>query len=139
MNLQGFPPATTSFGGLQCVTGTVNLFQFIQPPAPGSIIGTITPWFGTPISLIQTQQTPLGGIPLSSVNGRVATVCGVFTQRGNQTVLDVRAVNPGAPSPTGTPFPFDNRLLLLGLLGNLNLSGADLTNLVQSLTGQQTT
>jgi len=29
-------PTTTTAFGLQCVSGTVNLFRFIQPPPPGS-------------------------------------------------------------------------------------------------------
>jgi len=132
-------PTTTTAFGLQCVSGTVNLFRFIQPPPPGSIIGRVNPVFGASIPLIQTQPTPLGGIPLSSVDGQFATLCGVFVRVGNQTVLDVRVVNPGAPSPTGTPLPFDNRLLLLLLLllllsGRIGLPGgtAGLSNLLSS-------
>jgi hypothetical protein len=107
--------------GLQCVSGVVTLFQFIQPPAPGSIIGQIQTLFGATIPLIQTQPTPPGGTPLSSVDRQFATLCGVLTTRGNQFVLDVRVVIPSRPVPT--PFPFDNRLLLLLLLSLLGGRG----------------
>jgi hypothetical protein len=116
LNPATLPGVTTTAFGLQCVSGFVNLFRFIVAPPPGSIIGTITPLFGQPISLIQTQPTPPGGIPLSSVDGQFATLCGVFTRRMNQTVLDVRLVNPSTPVPTPTPTPFPNQLLLLLLL-----------------------
>ncbi len=83
------------------------------------MIGQITPLLGSPIPIVQSSPTPLGGIPLSAADGRFATLCGRLTTRGNQVVLDVTLVNPGAPSPTGTPGLFDLNalLLLLSLLG----------------------
>lgn len=125
MQVTSVIPTTTTTGtfGLQCVTGFVNLFQFISPPRPGTIIGQVSTISGGTIPLIQTQPTPLGGIPLSSVDGQFATLCGTFVRVGQQTALDVRIVNPGAPSPTGTPQPIDTRLLILLLLILLLLTG----------------
>jgi len=100
----------------RCVSGVVTLFRFIQAPPPGSIIGQIQPTFGSPVPVAQTQQTPLGGTSLASVDGRFATVCGLPIRVGGQNALDVRIVNPGAPSPTGTPVPLDDRLLLFLIL-----------------------
>lgn len=103
--------------GLTCVSGRVTLFRFIQAPPPGAVIGQITTVGQGQIPLVQTQPL-LGGIPLSSVDGQFATVCGTLVRAGGQVALDVRVVNPGAPSPTGTPGqPLDLRLLLLLLLG----------------------
>lgn len=112
MNITNLPQTTTFGGiGIQCVSGTVTLFRFIQPPPPGSIIGQIQPLFGSPISLIQTQ--PIVGTQLSAVDGQFAQVCGRFVSRFGQTVLDVTFVNP-VVAPL--PFPVDQRLLLLLLL-----------------------
>jgi hypothetical protein len=129
---------------LQCRSGFVNLFRFIQAPPPGSIIGTLTTTNGNQIFLVQTQPTPLGGTPLSSVDNRFATLCGVFVRVQNQIALDVRIVNPGAPSPTGTPVIVNARellilLLLLLLFGNrgvnlqgINLGALDINQLVST-------
>lgn len=114
------PTAQPGTPGLQCVTGTVNLFRFIVAPQRGTVIGQLTPLFGTPIPLVQTSPTPLGGIPLSAADGQIATVCGRLITVGNQVVLDVTLVNPGAPSPTGIPLPANlslpQQLALLNLL-----------------------
>lgn len=123
MNFGSFDTTTqlTIPPSFQCRSGRVTLFRFIQPPPPGSIIGTISDRRGFETPLVQTQPTPLGGTPLSSVDGRRATVCGPLVQVMGQTAIDVRIVNPGAPSPTGTPQPDNLRelliLLLLRLLG----------------------
>lgn len=111
-----FPNLFGGTAGLQCVTGLVNLFRFIVAPTPGSIIGEVTPLGGTAIPIVQTTQTPLGGTPLASVDRQFATLCGVLTIAGGQIALNVLLVNPGAPSPTGTPFGL-NALLLALLLG----------------------
>ncbi|MHB9146558.1 MAG: hypothetical protein ACYC5Y_14665 [Symbiobacteriia bacterium] len=107
----GLPGGTTPGGNIamQCVTGFVYLYRFFATPAPGSVIGQITTSFGAAVPLIQTEANPLGGISLSAVDGSYATVCGLPSTVGGQYVLDVRVVNPGAPSPTGTPFPYDKR------------------------------
>ncbi len=130
MQVTSVTPTTTTMGttALQCISGFVTLFRFISPPPPGAIIGQLSIISGQTIPLMQTQPTPLGGIPLSAVDGQFATLCGIFVRVGGQTALDVRVVNPGAPSPTGTPPPFDTRLLLLLLLlllltGRLGLPG----------------
>lgn len=137
----------------QCRSGFVNLFQFFQAPPPGSIIGTITTRAGNQIPLIQTQPTPPGGTSLSAVDGRFATLCGPFVRVQGQFALDVRIVNPGAPSPTGTPQPVSVRELLIllillllfggqgGGLQGINLQNIDLGALLasqqaQSLLGQ---
>lgn len=111
-----FPNLFGGTAGLQCVTGLVNLFRFIVAPTPGSIIGEVTPLGGAAIPIVQTTQTPLGGISLASVDRQFATLCGVLTIAGGQIALNVLLVNPGAPSPTGTPFGL-NALLLALLLG----------------------
>ena len=105
----GLPGGTTPGGNIamQCVTGFVYLYRFITAPTPGSVVGQITPIYGAAIPLIQTQLTPLGGTPLSSADGSYATVCGPYSTVVGQLVLDVRVVNPGAPSPSGTPFPYN--------------------------------
>lgn len=85
-----------------CLTGTVNLFRFIAPPPPGSVIGNLSTSSGA-VPLVQT--TPLtGGPTLSSVDQHVATLCGNLTLAGNQLALDVKVVIPGA----GAPFPWFN-------------------------------
>jgi hypothetical protein len=133
------PVGLTLPPGLQCVTGVVSLFRFIVAPQPGSVIGTITTTDGRRINLIQTQPTPLGGTSLASVEGRTSTVCGVFvTTTGGQTALDVRVVNPGAPSPTGTPMNIDLRTLLALLLVLLLLGGAQGLSNLGTLLAQQT-
>lgn len=145
MNFQGLGTQQLTINpAFQCRSGFVNLFRFIQQPAPGSIIGTITTQAGNQIPLVQTQPTPLGGTPLSSVDNRFATLCGVFVRVQNQTALDVRIVNPGAPSPTGTPVIVNTRellilLLLLLLFGNrgvnlqgINLNALDINQLVST-------
>lgn len=125
---QPFGTTTTSFGGLTCISGQVRLFRFFTVPRAGEVIGNITPFFGSPIPIIQTQPTPLGGISLSSVDGQIAVLCGQFVQRGGQVVFDVRVVNPGFPSPTGTPGTQINPqllllLLFLSLLGGFGIGG----------------
>lgn len=151
MNFQGFAAAGTQLTippSFQCRSGFVSLFQFFQAPPPGSIIGVIRTQIGNEIPLIQTQPTPLGGTPLSSVNGRFATLCGPFLRVGGQFALDVRIVNPGAPSPTGTPLPVTIRelliLLLLLLFGgrginlrSISLSSIDMAQLLSTPQAQQ--
>lgn len=88
---------------LQCFLGRVGLFRFIMAPPPGSVIGQLNVLGGAELPLVQTQPTPPGGTSLASVDGQFARVCGVLTPRQGGVVLDVRLVNPGAPSPTGTP------------------------------------
>lgn len=144
MNFQGVGGAQLIPRNFQCRSGLVNLFRFIQAPPPGSIIGTVTTRTGEQIPLVQTQPTPLGGISLASVDGQVANLCGVFVRVSGQTALDVRVVNPGVPSPTGTPTPVNLRellilLLLLLLFGgqgvnlrSVNLRNIDLNQLLAS-------
>lgn len=105
----------TSIPGLQCVTGRFNLLVFIQifPPPQGDVIGQIQPLTGgPPIPVIQTQAT---NIPLSQVDNQIVTLCGVFTVRRGQVVLDVRFVLPAFPFPQ-VPRNILLLLLLLGLL-----------------------
>ncbi|MDF2630833.1 MAG: hypothetical protein K0R39_4664 [Symbiobacteriaceae bacterium] len=145
MNFQGLTTTQLTINPqFQCRSGFVNLFRFIQAPPPGSVIGQILTQAGNQIPLVQTQQTPLGGTSLSSVDNRFATLCGVFVRVGGQIALDVRIVNPGAPSPTGTPVPVNVRellilLLLLLLFGNrgvsiqgINLSTLDINQLLST-------
>lgn len=107
---------------LRCFTGVVNIrfFGGIGGILPGGgITATLTTFNGQVIPLIQTVPTPPGGTTLASVNGQVATVCGVFTTFQGQVVLDVRIVNPGTP----TPPPINLNQILLLLLLFLILSG----------------
>ncbi len=92
------------FFQIQCLFGLVNLFRFIQPPAPGTIIGELRTRFGS-IPLIQTLF--FGGVPLSRVDGQFAILCGFFTFRQNRLVFDVLFVIPLQP----TPFPFGTQPL----------------------------
>jgi hypothetical protein len=131
------PTVTTTTGGLQCVTGVVRLFG-ITTPTTTSVIGQVQQLQGGVIPLIRTQPTPIGGTSLESVNGQFAQVCGVFVRVGGQVVLDVRLVNPGFPSPTGTPTNINQLLLLLLILIILSQSGIGLGGLA-GLTGLSTT
>ena len=102
---------------LSCVTGVVNLRFFGGIPGiigGDPIVATVTTFTGQVIPLIQTVPTPPGGTTLASVNGQVATVCGVLTTVRGQVVLDVRLVNPFFPIPT--PFNINPLLLLLLLI-----------------------
>jgi hypothetical protein len=139
---------------LRCFSGVVTLFRFVQAPPPGSVIGSLRVSNGRSLPLVQTSPTPLGGTSLASVDGRTATLCGRFVQTSDgRTALDVVVVNPGAPSPTGTPGSISVRtlliLLLLALLtdrrgarlGNRNQSNAEIGRLLstpaaQSILGQ---
>lgn len=121
---------------LQCRSGFVNLFRFIQAPPPGSIIGTLTTTNGNQILLVQTQPTPIGGTSLASVDNQFATLCGPFVRVQNQTALDVRIVNPGAPVIVGAR-ELLMLLLLLLLFGNrgvalqgINLNALDINRLI---------
>lgn len=95
-----------------CVTGTVNLFQFIRPPSPGDVIGTLLTGAGA-VSLIQTQPVPLAGVSLAQVDRQLATVCGNLVFVGGQAVLDVRFVSPGISPITPGISPLLLSLLLL--------------------------
>lgn len=95
-----------------CLVGFVNLYQFIQPPSPGSVIGTLTTSVIT-IPLVQTNPAATGGVPLASVDRQSATLCGDLRLVQGQPALDVRFASPGF-SPTT---PGLNPLLLLHLLG----------------------
>lgn len=131
------PMAPASFGGgsypPQCLSGMITLFPAGGTEQTVQVIGQITPVFGFPILLTQTQAA--SGPSLSSLNGQFATVCGQFGRLGSQPVLDVREVQAGAPTFGGqagqplpsppAPPPVDNRLLitlllllLLGQIGN---------------------
>lgn len=118
-----FLPSPTIVGpagpNFVCLTGRVNLFQFIQAPSPGSVIGELSVAFGGSIPLIQTRPTPFGGLSLAAVDRQFATVCGNLTFVGGQVVLDVRFVSAGVSPffpgffpgffprfPFGRPFRF---------------------------------
>jgi hypothetical protein len=94
-----------------CLVGFVNLFQFIQPPPPGSVVGTLATSVST-IPLVQTNPTVTGGAPLASVDRQLATLCGDLSLVQGQLALDVRSVSPGFSPIT----PGLNPLLLLLLL-----------------------
>lgn len=105
-------------GGLQCVTGFVNLFRFIQAPAPGSIIGAVRTLSGGSIPLVQTRQIPLGGTPLAAVDRTFATLCGTLTVSGGQIAPDVMLASPVAATGTsGIPSANLQSILLALLLG----------------------
>lgn len=139
------PMGLTIPPSFRCFSGTVTLFRFIQAPPPGSVIGTLTTMQGQQIPLVATQ----GGGALAEVEGRPATtVCGPIVTAGGQQAVDVRIINPGAPSPT-SPLPPVNvnvnlnqlltLLMLLVLQGGIHLGQAGLTslqNLVNQLAAQ---
>jgi hypothetical protein len=131
------PTVTTIKGGLQCVTGFVRLSGGYLTQTTTTVIGQVQPVQGRPIPLIRTQPTPIGGISLESVNGQFAKLCGVLVRVGGQMVLDVRVVDPGFPSPTGTPINFSHLLLLLILI-LLSRGGTGLTGLNREQLGQLT-
>lgn len=115
----GLPSPTVVGGGnVVCLTGVVNLFQFILPPQPGSVIGTLRTFTGQQVNLVQTSPGTASGVPLSSVDGSVATVCGVPTLTG---ALDVRFVSPGAG---GGAFPqLTVQCFLVPTFGGLGFGG----------------
>lgn len=80
--------------GLICATGIVTLFQFIQPPQPGSVIGVLTTLQGLHVPLV-LASTPAGGATLASVDRSLATVCGNLVLVGGQVALAVRFVTAG--------------------------------------------
>lgn len=100
-----------------CVTGVVNLFRFIQPPAPGSVIGSLTTPGGGTLPLVQSQPALTGGTTLSAVDGQFATLCGNLTQAQGQLALDVRFVSSGFSPLTPGVDPLTLSLLLLFGLG----------------------
>lgn len=95
-----FQPVGTPGANFVCLFGSVTLFQFIQAPPPGSVIGTLTTLSGRSIPLVQTSPTT-GGVTLASVDRQLAIVCGNLTAVQGQIALDVRFVSPGFPSGFG--------------------------------------
>lgn len=76
--------------GLQCLTGQVVLL-------PQQGIGATNAFLisgGNPIRLRQVPGPDNQGVPLSSVGGRQATVCGNFLVDGGQVILNVTFVRP---------------------------------------------
>lgn len=99
----GIPP------GLQCFSGRVRV---LPPVGVGAILGILTPQFGAPIPLRQVVGPAGGPVPLTAVDGRIATVCGVLVVEDSRVFLDVRLVIPGPPLPK----PDLTLLLLLALV-----------------------
>lgn len=99
---------TTSFGGLQCFTGRVNLLVFIQA---SDIVAQLTTTTGQTILL--ATNSPVIRAQLSAVDNRFATVCGTFVIRNNRLVLEVQVVIPQQITP---PINLQQLLLLLLLL-----------------------
>lgn len=92
--------------GFVCLTGVVTLFQFIRPPEPGSIIGTLTTLDGRQVAIVQTQPALASGVTLGAADRQLATVCGNLVFAQGQLALDVRFVAPGVSpfTPGGLPF-----------------------------------
>lgn len=97
-------PTTTTFGGLQCFTGRVNLIVTI---APSNIVATLTLFTGQTILL--TTNSAVIRQQLAGVDNRFATVCGTFVVVGGRLALNVQLVIPQQVSNV-------NQLLLLLLL-----------------------
>lgn len=104
-------------GPIFCFVGTVVLFQFIQPPAPGSVIGQLNTPVGVAVPLVQSSPTPFGTPLLSAVDRQRATLCGPLTFRDGRLALDVRFVSPGVSATTPGVSPL--ALVVLALLGLL--------------------
>lgn len=81
-----------------CLVGSVNLFQFIVPPQPGTVIGTLHTGLIS-INLVQSNPAAASGVPLASVDRQVATLCGDLRLAQGQPTLDVRFAAAGF-SPT---------------------------------------
>lgn len=81
---------------LQCVSGVVTVFP---PRGVGAVIGQIRPEFGAPIRFRQVVGPAGGPIPITSVDGTFATVCGRFIVEDGRVILDVRRVIPRGPGP----------------------------------------
>lgn len=145
----------------RCFSGTVGLFKFFQAPPPGSVIATLTTLQGLEIPLVQTRPATNPSLP--EVDGLFVTVCGPIVTAGGQQAVDVRIINPGAPTPAGPPAPVNvnvnlrellTLLMVLVLQGGINLGqtgltslqrlvnelasqGVDVSSLMARLTGQQ--
>lgn len=76
--------------GVQCLTGQVVLLP--QQGIGATIAFLITS--GNPIRLRQVPGPNNQGVPLSSVGGRQATVCGNFLVDSGQVLMNVTVVRP---------------------------------------------
>lgn len=112
LGLQSLTPTTTfpttTFGGLQCFTGRVNILVFIRP---SNIVATLTTNSGQTILL--TTNSAIVRNQLAQVDNQFATVCGTFVIRDNRLALNVQAVIPQQVIP---PVNLQQLLLLLLLL-----------------------
>lgn len=82
-------------------------------PGVGAVIGQIRPGFGAPIPFRQVVGPAGGPIPITEVNGAVATVCGWFIRRKGVLTLAVKQVIPRPGPPPAILLP-----LLLALTLN---------------------
>lgn len=108
-------------GPVLCFVGTVNLFDLIQPPAPGSIVGQLNTAVGVAVPLVQSSPGIFSGQSLSSVDRSTATVCGILLFKDGQLALDVVFVSPGTNATTPGVSPL--ALVVLALLGLFPVSG----------------
>lgn len=74
----------------QCLTGQVVLLPQQGIGATNAFLITS----GSPIRLRQVPGPANQGVPLSSVGGRQATVCGNFLVDNGQVILNVTLVRP---------------------------------------------
>ncbi len=108
-------------GPVLCFVGTVNLFEFTQPPLPGSVIGELVTSVGVAVPLTQSSPSTFGGHTLASVNRTTATLCGPLVFQNGQLALDIVFVSPGTSASTPGVSPL--ALLVLSLLGLLPAAG----------------
>ncbi|HWI63973.1 MAG TPA: hypothetical protein VNT75_19225 [Symbiobacteriaceae bacterium] len=79
-----------SSGGLQCVTGQVTLFPQTGIGATNGVVLVQ----GHTIRIRQVPGPNNAGVPLSSVDGQTALLCGNFLVDGGQVILNVQTVRP---------------------------------------------
>jgi hypothetical protein len=108
-------------GQVFCFTGTVNLFQFIQAPPPGAVLGQLNTPVGVAVPLVQSIPSGFGTTTLGAVDQQSATVCGTLLFQEGRLALDILFISPGVSKTTPGVSPL--ALLVLALLGLLPVVG----------------
>lgn len=76
--------------GQQCLTGQVSLFPQTGIGATNGVLIV----HGRAIRIRQVPGPNNAGVPLSSVDGQMVSVCGNFLVDGGQVIFNVQTVQP---------------------------------------------
>ncbi|MGE5590588.1 MAG: hypothetical protein ACM3ZA_08225 [Bacillota bacterium] len=95
----------------------------------GAVVGILTTLSGQAIQFRQVVGPAGGTVPVSTVNGQFATLCGNIVVEQGQAILNVTTVIPGIAGAGGTGLQNLNLLALLQLGGLGGLSGLGLRGL----------